>query len=182
MLRTRPPGRLAGPPVRGRRRKLPPPDRAGSRYDGGLFVAPRRRHRIPCTLHATRRMPSPSDRRYSSSHEWFKVDGDVVTIGITRFAADELTDITYVAMKPTGTKVTPGSSVGEVESVKTTSDVYSVVGGEIAEVNGAVAKDPSLVNSDSFGTGWLLRIRTADTTPINALMEASTYDQKHPVG
>lgn len=127
-------------------------------------------------------MSSPSDRRYSASHEWFKIDGDIVTVGITRFAADELTDITYVAMKPTGTKVAAGSSVGEVESVKTTSDVYSVVGGEIAEVNGAVAKDPSLVNSDPFGAGWLLRIRSTETAPIAGLMDASAYDQKHPIG
>ncbi len=105
-----------------------------------------------------------------------------MTIGITQFAADELTDITYVAMKPAGTKVAVGSSVGEVESVKTTSDVYSVVGGEIVEANAAVAKDPALVNSDPFGAGWLVRLRSSDVAPIAGLMDASIYDQKHPTG
>ena len=126
-------------------------------------------------------MPSPSDRRYSSSHEWFKVEGNVVTIGITQYAADELTDITYVEMKPTGTKVAAGSAVGEVESVKTTSDVYSAVGGEITEINPAVAEDPSLLNNDPFGKGWLVRIRATDVAPLQGLMDQATYDQKHPV-
>lgn len=126
-------------------------------------------------------MTSPSDRRYSASHEWFKADGNVVTIGITQFAADELTDITYVEMKPAGTKVAAGGAVGEVESVKTTSDVYSVVGGEVVEVNGAVAKDPALLNSDPFGKGWLVKLRTADVAPLAGLMDQPTYDKKHPI-
>ena len=83
-------------------------------------------------------MSSPEDRRYSESHEWFKVDGDLVTIGITTHATEALTDITYVEMKPSGTSLSPGDSAGEVESVKTTSDVYTVVGGAVAEANQAV--------------------------------------------
>lgn len=126
-------------------------------------------------------MPSPSDRRYSASHEWFKADGNVVTVGITQFAADELTDITYVEMKPAGTKVAAGGALGEVESVKTTSDVYSIVGGEVVEVNGAVAKDPSLLNSDPFGKGWLVKLRASDVAPLAGLMDQATYDKKHPV-
>jgi glycine cleavage system H protein len=126
-------------------------------------------------------MPSPSDCRFSESHEWFRVDGDVVTIGISQFAADELTDITYVELKPQGTTINPGDSIGEVESVKTTSDVYSVLGGEIVEVNQQAIDDPSLLNSDPFGNGWLVRIKTDDTSPLDALMDQPTYDQKHPV-
>lgn len=125
-------------------------------------------------------MASPNDRRFSASHEWFKTDGSVVTVGITQFAADELTDITYVEMKPAGTKVAAGGALGEVESVKTTSDVYSAVAGEIVEVNAAVAKDPSLLNSDPFGKGWLVKLKVADTAPLNGLMDQATYDRKHP--
>lgn len=124
-------------------------------------------------------MASPSDRRYTESHEWLKQDGDVVTLGLTRFAVDELTDLTYVEMKPTGTTVTPGGVIGEVESVKTTSDVYSPVGGEIVEINDAAATDPSIVNGDPFGDGWLVRIRVSDASPLDSLMDQATYDEKH---
>lgn len=126
-------------------------------------------------------MASPADCRFSESHEWFRVAGDTVTIGISKYAADELTDITYVGMKSPGTSIAPGGTVGEVESVKTTSDIYSVVGGEVIEVNDAVTSDPSLVNSDPFGKGWLVKLRCSDTSPIDSLMDATTYDQKHPV-
>jgi glycine cleavage system H protein len=125
-------------------------------------------------------MASPSDRRYSESHEWFRIDGDLVTVGITQYAADELTDITYIEVKPSGTPVKPGAPIGEVESVKSTSDVYSVVGGSIAEVNKAVNDDPSLLNSDPFGKGWLVKIRTSDSSPISKLMDQATYDRKYP--
>lgn len=122
------------------------------------------------------------NRRFSESHEWFQLDGSTVTLGITKFAADELTDITYVEMKPVGTKIDAGGSVGEVESVKTTSEIYSAVGGEIVEVNQKVVKDPSLVNSDAAGDGWLVKIKTADPAPLQNLMDRATYEKKHPVG
>lgn len=122
------------------------------------------------------------DRRFTESHEWFQLDGSTVTLGITKFAADELTDITYVEMKPVGTKVDPGDSVGEVESVKTTSEIFTAVGGEITEVNQNVVKDPSLVNADADGDGWLVRIKTADPAPLAKLMDRETYEKKHPVG
>jgi glycine cleavage system H protein len=127
-------------------------------------------------------MSSPSDCRFSESHEWFRVAGDVVTMGITKYAADELTDITYAEMKPVGTAVKSGGSVGEVESVKTTSDIYSAVAGSIVEVNKAVAEDPSLLNSDPYGKGWLVKIKTTDSSPVARLMDQATYDKKHPVG
>lgn len=125
---------------------------------------------------------SPSEPRFSDSHEWFRRDGALVTMGITKYAADELTDITYVELKPAGTKVKRGGPVGEVESVKTTSDVYAAVEGEIVEVNPEVTKDPSLLNSDPYGRGWLVKIKAADTAPLDKLMDQATYDRKHPVG
>ena len=101
----------------------------------------------------------------------------MVTIGITSHATEALTDITYVEMKSAGTTLSPGDSAGEVESVKTTSDVYTVIGGDVDEANQAVVDDPSLVNSDPYGEGWLVRIKSSDLGPIDGLMEAAAYDQ-----
>ncbi len=127
-------------------------------------------------------MADPATYRYSDSHEWFSVDGDVVTIGITQYAADELTDITYVELKPAGTTIDAGTPIGEVESVKTTSDVYSVVGGEVLEVNQATIDDPSVLNRDPAGDGWLVRLRATDLAPLEELMDRATYDERYPVG
>ncbi len=126
-------------------------------------------------------MSSPSNCRFSDSHEWFSIDDDVVTVGISQFAANELTDVTYVEMKPSGTAISIGDSLGEVESVKTTSDVFAVVAGEIIEANQAVINDPALINSDPFGEGWLVKIRTADAGPLDALLDQPTYDEKYPL-
>ena len=87
-------------------------------------------------------MPSPANCRFTDSHEWFRVEGEDVVVGITQFAANELTDVTFVQMKSVGTVVTAGGSLGEVESVKTTSDVYSAVGGTVVAVNDLVTKEP----------------------------------------
>ena len=126
-------------------------------------------------------MDVPADRRYSETHEWHMLDGDVLTLGLTQFAVDQLTDITYVEMKEVGTTFEAGDAVGEVESVKTTSDVYSPVGGEIIEINQEAIDQPSLLNSDPFGKGWLLKIRTADPSPLDGLMDRQTYDTRFPV-
>ncbi|MFM7052754.1 MAG: glycine cleavage system protein GcvH [Planctomycetota bacterium] len=124
-------------------------------------------------------MQTPADCRVSDTHEWFRVSGNTVTMGITKHAADELTDITYVEMKPAGTSVGAGASVGEVESVKTTSEIYSVAPGKIIEVNADAAKDPSLVNSDPYGKGWLVKLEVADASAIMALPNGPAYDAKH---
>jgi glycine cleavage system H protein len=125
-------------------------------------------------------MASPKDRVYSASHEWHKVEGDVLTLGITKFAVDALTDVTYVQVKPVGTKIAPGGMVGEVESVKTTSDIYCAAGGEIVEVNRAVVDDPSLLNSDCYGKGWLVKVRVSDKGNLGACVDAGKYDAAHP--
>lgn len=126
-------------------------------------------------------MSRPTDLRYTESHEWIRLDGDLATVGITQYAANELTDVTYVEMKPAGTAVDSGDALGEVESVKTTSDVFAMVAGEIVEVNPAVSDDPSLINSDPYGDGWLLRVRVADSAALSALMDQASYDAKYPV-
>ena len=124
-------------------------------------------------------MSTPTNRRYSDSHEWFLHDGGTVTIGITKHAADELTDITYVEIQPVGTEIAAGGSLGEVESVKTTADVLTIVAGTVSEMNDAVVNDPSLVNSDPYGEGWLVKLTVADASPLEELMDGATYDQLH---
>lgn len=126
-------------------------------------------------------MSSPSDCRFSESHEWYKVDGDIVTVGITQFATNELTDITYVEIQPVGTVVSSGDSIGEVESVKTTSDIISMFDGEIIEINDAPSDDPSLLNRDPFGEGWLAKIRTTNSSNSKSLMDQATYDSRYPI-
>jgi glycine cleavage system H protein len=124
-------------------------------------------------------MTTPTDRQYSETHEWFLHQDDTVTIGITKHAADELTDITYVEMLPVGTDIAQGGSIGEVESVKTTADVISMVAGSVSEVNENVTNDPSLVNSASYGEGWLVKLKVSDVSPLGELMDGATYDRLH---
>lgn len=121
----------------------------------------------------------PDDRKYSESHEWHKLDGDVLTLGITAFAVDQLTDLTFVEMKPAGTELAAGDAVGEVESVKTTSDIYSGVAGEVIEANTDLDANPGLVNEDPYGAGWLVKIKVSDASGMDSLMDSATYTSQH---
>ena len=125
-------------------------------------------------------MTTPAECQFSETHEWYRIEGDIVTVGITQFAANELTDITYVEMQDDGTTVEIGESLGEVESVKTTSDINSAFVGEIIESNPAVVDDPSILNSDPYGNGWLVKVRVQETG-VEGLMDQETYDSKYPV-
>lgn len=120
-------------------------------------------------------MSVPGDRKYSKTHEWFKLEGDVVTIGITKFAADELTDITYVQLPAKGAAIAAGKPFGEIESVKATSDLYSAIDGTVVDTNGRLDKEPELVNNDSFDAGWMIKMKCSDTSKLNALMDAAAY-------
>ena len=122
-------------------------------------------------------MAVPADRKYLQTHEWFKVDGKVVTIGITQFAADELTDVTYVQVPAVGSKVEAGKMFGEVESVKATSDLYSAVSGTVKEVNSRLENEPELVNNDPFEAGWMVKIECGDLSPLDKLLDGPAYDQ-----
>lgn len=126
-------------------------------------------------------MPSPSDCRFTDSHEWFRIEEDLITIGITQYAANELTDITWVEMRSIGTSIAAGDPVGEVESVKTTSDVYTVLGGKIIETNEAAVTNPALLNSDPFGEGWLIKIRADGSGDADGLLDQAAYDEKYPL-
>ena len=123
-------------------------------------------------------MPAPADRRYSSSHEWHKQDGDIVTIGITRHAVDELTDITYVDLPAPGKKLEAGKRFGEIESVKATAELYTSVSGEVLQANTALKDDPSLVNTDPYGKGWMIKVQ-APGANLSALMSPEQYSAKH---
>jgi len=121
-------------------------------------------------------MKVPTDRKYSESHEWFQVDdGDIVTMGITQFAADELTDITYVELPEVGAKVSAGDTLGEVESVKATSEVFTAVGGEVVEINTALEDHPELINDSAFDEGWLVKVKADSLAGIKTLMDAKAY-------
>lgn len=126
-------------------------------------------------------MTDSNQRRFTATHEWFQVADDGVLVGLTPYAVNELTDITYVEMRDQGTIVQAGDVVGEVESVKTTSDIYSAVPGEITQVNAALTEDPSLINSDPYGEGWLIRIKSDNLSMLDELMSEAEYSEKYPV-
>ncbi|MBI5929364.1 MAG: glycine cleavage system protein GcvH [Chloroflexi bacterium] len=118
---------------------------------------------------------TPEDLKYAKSDEWFRVEGDMVTVGISDYAQDQLSDIVYVELPDVGSTLSAGGSVGVVESVKAASDVYTVVGGEVIEVNSQLEKEPESVNSDPFGKGWFIKLRVKDLSPLNGLMSAAAY-------
>jgi len=118
----------------------------------------------------------PKDYRYLATHEWHKQEPDgTITLGITSIAADELTDITFVALPKVGDKVAKGQRWGEIESVKATSDLYTGVSGTVTAVNTELANNPALVNTDSFTKGWMLKIKPSDPAEFNQLLGADDY-------
>jgi glycine cleavage system H protein len=121
-------------------------------------------------------MTSPNDLRYTKTHEWIRVDGDVATIGLTDYAQQELGDITYVELPGAGAEFGQNEPFGVVESVKAASDVFAPVDGEVIERNDAVVDSPELVNDSPYGDAWLIRIRIKDASQVDALMDAATYD------
>lgn len=121
-------------------------------------------------------MGAPADRRYLKTHEWHKLDGDVCTIGISQFAADELTDVTYVSLPAAGKEVVASQPFGEIESVKATSDLTSGVSGAVAEINTRLEDSPELVNDDPFGEGWMIKVKVSDPAALEALLTAEAYE------
>ncbi len=120
-------------------------------------------------------MTVPTDRTYLETHEWHKVDGDTVTIGITQNAADELTDITYVALPKVGDKLDANTRFGEIESVKATSDLYTGVAGTVSAINEGLTANPGLVNSDPFEGGWMIKIKAGDPAQAESLLNSADY-------
>jgi len=120
-------------------------------------------------------MNVPSELRYSTDHEWVRVDGSAVTIGITEFAQDALGDVVFVEMPDAGTSVGMGDSFSEVESTKSVSDIYAPVTGAVSAVNEALEAQPELLNSDPYGEGWICRIEMTDPSELDGLMDAEAY-------
>lgn len=121
-------------------------------------------------------MSNPDNRKYCETHEWLLAEGDLITLGITQFAADELTDITYVELPQVGLSLSAGDAVAEVESVKATSEIFSAVDGEVVEVNAALADHPELINDDPFNEGWIVKIKATSTEPLASLLTAQEYE------
>ena len=120
-------------------------------------------------------MTVPANRKYAKTHEWFLVEDDVVTIGITQFAADELTDITYVELPSVGTRFSVGDTIAEIESVKATSEIFTPIAGEVIEVNGQLEDHPELVNDSAFEEGWMIKLKPDSFEPLTALLDADAY-------
>ena len=118
----------------------------------------------------------PTDLLYHPEHDWARVDGDTATLGITWFAQDALGELVFFDPPEVGTQITKDESYAEVESVKAVSDVIAPLSGEITEVNEAISDKPEVVNEDPYGEGWLVKIRLADTSETEALMDAAAYE------
>jgi glycine cleavage system H protein len=118
----------------------------------------------------------PADLRYTKEHEWVRLEGDLATVGITDHAADQLGDIVFVELPAVGTALAQLATFGVVESVKAVSDLFAPVGGEVVEVNEALASAPEVVNSDPYGAGWMLKVRVADPAEAEALLDPAAYE------
>jgi glycine cleavage system H protein len=117
----------------------------------------------------------PSDLRYDKEHEWVRVEGDVAVVGISDFAQDQLGEIVYIDLPAVGDTVNVGETFGEVESVKSVSELFSPVSGEIVKVNGDLGGAPEAINEDPYGAGWMIEVRLADASELDGLMSSDDY-------
>jgi len=120
-------------------------------------------------------MNLPENLKYTSEHEWISVEGDVATVGITSFAQGELGDIVFVEIETEGETLAKSETFGTIEAVKTVSDLFMPVGGEVVEVNPALEASPELVNKDPYGEGWLIKISISDAIELDTLLSAAEY-------
>jgi glycine cleavage system H protein len=120
-------------------------------------------------------MNIPAELKYTKDHEWVKLEGDVATIGITEFAQSELGDIVYVEIETVGETLAQEEVFGSVEAVKTVSDLFLPMSGEIIEFNEALEGNPELVNSDPYGAGWMVKVRVSDASQFEGLLDAAAY-------
>jgi glycine cleavage system H protein len=119
----------------------------------------------------------PGDLRYTKEHEWIRVEGDEAVIGITQYAADQLGDIVFVELPDVGRALERAATFGVVESVKAVSDLFAPVSGEVTAGNDALGGTPEVVNTDPYGEGWMVRVRLADASQLDALLDAAAYEQ-----
>jgi glycine cleavage system H protein len=116
-----------------------------------------------------------SEIRYTDQHEWVRIDGDEATVGITKYAADQLGDVVYVELPEPGRSLGQGGEAAVVESVKAASEVYAPIGGEVTDANSAIAADPAKVNADPEGEAWFFKVKIADQAELGKLMTAGQY-------
>ncbi|MEP6599720.1 MAG: glycine cleavage system protein GcvH [Actinomycetota bacterium] len=117
----------------------------------------------------------PDDLKYTAEHEWVKIDGAAVRVGVTDYAQQSLGDVVYVSLPEVGATVTQGQSFGEIESTKSVSDLYAPVGGTVSARNDALDGQPELINSDPYGAGWIVELQVSDPTQLDALLDAAAY-------
>jgi len=120
---------------------------------------------------------NPIDRKYTKEHEWIKIDGDVATVGITDFAQDQLTDVVFVELPDVGKQIEQNGNLCVVESVKSVSEVFSPISGEIVEVNKALENSPELVNNEPFEGGWIAKLKVKNETELDQLMTPEEYNK-----
>jgi glycine cleavage system H protein len=120
----------------------------------------------------------PKSLRYAPTHEWANLDGDVCTVGITKFAVEQLTDVVYIELPDVGDHVFEKDGFGEIESVKAVSDLYAPVNGEVIAVDETVVNDPSLVAEDPYGKGWMIKIKVERGTTLDKLMTLEQYEKQ----
>jgi len=122
-------------------------------------------------------MNIPENLKYTKDHEWIKVDGDVATVGITDYAQNELGDIVFVEIETEGENLEKEEVFGTVEAVKTVSDIFMPISGEVAEVNSKLEDSPEIVNKDPYGEGWLIKVKIADQSELDDLIDADKYKE-----
>ena len=120
-------------------------------------------------------MNIPAELKYTKDHEWVKIEGDIATVGITEFAQSELGDIVYVEIETVGETIAQEEIFGSIEAVKTVSDLFMPISGEILELNEELDGNPELVNSDSYGAGWMVKVKISDASEIDNLLDAEAY-------
>ena len=122
-------------------------------------------------------MDNPIDRKYTKEHEWIKIDGETVILGITNFAQDQLTDVVFVELPEVGKQIEQNGNLCVVESVKSISDIFSPISGEIVEVNKTLEDSPALINNDPFEDGWIVKLKVKNEKDLDQLMTAEEYDK-----
>jgi glycine cleavage system H protein len=120
----------------------------------------------------------PKSLRYSTTHEWARLEGDTCTVGITQFAIEQLTDVVYVELPDVGDHVFAGEDFGEIESVKSVNDLYAPVNGEVVDVNKKLEDDPTIINKDPYGEGWMIKIKVEPGTNLDKLLTLDQYEKQ----
>jgi glycine cleavage system H protein len=140
------------------------------------FFSPQKNHYIYYNYFNTRKiMNVPTNLKYTKDHEWVLIEGDTATVGVTDFAQGELGDVVFVEIETEGETLEQGDTFGTIEAVKTVSDLFMPVGGEVVEVNEKLEDDPEVVNKDPYAGGWLIKIKVSDAAEADALMSADDY-------